>query len=204
MTDTEAKRILEALLLVSDKPLLLEQARETIGADFQETDLRRALLEMAEEYAAANRGMRIVEVAEGFQLVTDPELYPYVTRLTHRVKTVRLSRPALETLAIIAYRQPLTRVEIEQVRGVDASGVLDTLLKFNLIKVTGRKEVVGRPLLYGTTREFLDHFGLKSLENLPTLEELKAMAGPVAPVPAGEPNEPVNESTNPQSAAQAD
>ncbi len=207
MTDTDAKRILEALLLISEKPLLLEQAREALGTEFQGADLRRLLVELAEEYAKTNRGIRILEVAEGFQLVTDPELYPYVTRLTHRIRAVRLSRPSLETLAIIAYRQPITRVEIEQVRGVDASGVLDTLLKFNLIRVMGRKEAVGRPLLYGTTREFLDHFGLKSLEDLPTLEELKGMAGPPPmSTPAQEPSEPVNESANPnpQSAAQTD
>ena len=205
MDDTQAKRILEALLLVSEKPLLLEQGREAFGSDFQGVDLRHLLTELAEEYAAANRGIRILEVAEGFQLVTDPDLYPYVTRLTHRVKAVRLSRPALETLAIIAYRQPITRVEIEQVRGVDASGVLDTLLKFNLIQIMGRKEAVGRPLIYGTTREFLDHFGLKNLENLPSLEELKTMAGAAAPAPVQE-QEPINESagSNPQSTAPAD
>jgi len=205
MTDPEAKRILEALLLISDKPLLLDQAKEAFDSDFQGMDLRRLLMELSQEYAAANRGIRILEVAEGFQLVTDPNLFRYVTRLTHRVKTVRLSRPALETLAIIAYRQPVTRVEIEQVRGVDASGVLDTLLKFNLIQVMGRKEAVGRPLLYGTTREFLDHFGLKNLENLPSLEELKGIAGAAAAAPVQE-QEPINESagSNSQSTAPAD
>lgn len=205
MTDPEAKRILEALLLVSERPLLLEQAKEALGAEFQGVDSRRLLAELAQEYAAANRGIRILEVAEGFQLVTDPELYPYVTRLTHRVRRVRLSRPALETLAVVAYRQPVTRVEIEQVRGVDASGVLDTLLKFNLVRITGRKEAVGRPLLYGTTREFLDHFGLKSLEDLPSLEELKGLAGAAAQAPV-QGQEQINESagSNPQSTAQTD
>ncbi len=176
VNDTQAKRILEALLLVSEKPLLVEQAQQAMGGSLEAPRVRELLTELSREYAAQGRGIRIVEVAEGFQLVTDPELYSYVTRLTHRVKTVRLSRPSLETLAIIAYRQPITRVEIEQVRGVDCSGVLDTLLKFNLIRVTGRKEVVGRPLLYGTTREFLDHFGLKNLEDLPSLEELKGLS----------------------------
>ncbi len=176
ITDSEAKRVLEALLLVSDKSLLLEQARQALGAGFEAADVRRLLTELSAEYAQANRGIRILEVAEGFQFVTDPELFFYVSRFTHRIRAVRLSRPALETLAIIAYRQPLTRVEIEQVRGVDASGVLDTLLKFNLIRVMGRKEVVGRPLLYGTTREFLDHFGLKNLDDLPTIEELKDLS----------------------------
>ncbi|MBI3333137.1 MAG: SMC-Scp complex subunit ScpB [Candidatus Omnitrophica bacterium] len=195
MTDTEAKRALEALLLVSHKPLLLEQAQEALGpssADgppFDPAHLVRLLTEMAGEYAQANRGIRIVEVAQGYQMVTDPQLYPFVSRFTHRVKAVRLSKPSLETLAIIAYRQPVTRVEIEQVRGVDCSGVLDTLLRFNLIRVQGRKEVVGRPLLYGTTMEFLDHFGLKNLKDLPTLEELK---GPIAggPLPQQDDSQP--------------
>ncbi|MBI3318781.1 MAG: SMC-Scp complex subunit ScpB, partial [Candidatus Omnitrophica bacterium] len=123
------------------------------------------------------RGLLILEVAEGFQLVTDPDLSPFVLRLTRRVRAVRLSKPSLETLAIVAYRQPVTRIEIEQVRGVDCAGVLETLLKLNLVRVVGRKETVGRPLLYGTTREFMDHFGLKSLSDLPSLEELKGLSG---------------------------
>ncbi len=181
-----AKSILEALLLVSDKFLLIDQAREVLGSGFEAADVRRLLEELAQEYVQANRGIRIVEVAEGFQFVTEPELAPFVTRLTRRVRSVRLSKPSLETLAIIAYRQPLTRVEIEQVRGVDTSGVLDTLLRLDLIQVTGRKETVGRPLLYQTTREFLDHFGLKNLDDLPTLEELKGISPPVVPTVVAE------------------
>ncbi len=177
MTDAEAKRILEALLLVTDGFLMIDQAREVLGAEVEPSDIRRLLLEMSKEYAEGNRGLRIQEVAEGFQMVTDPELGPYVMKLTRRIRSVRLSKPALETLAIIAYRQPLTRIEIEQVRGVDAGGVLETLLRFSLIRVAGRKEAVGRPLLYETTRDFLDHFGLRSLEDLPTLEELKGAPG---------------------------
>lgn len=173
MTDLEAKRILEALLLISEKPLELPQAQEVLGPEIQTARLRQLLTEMIQEYASSQRGLRIVEVANGFQLVTDPELAPYVQRLNRRVRSVRLSRPALETLAIVAYRQPITRVEIERVRGVDVAGVLETLLKIQFIRVMGRKEVVGRPLLYGTTKEFLEHFGLGRLENLPSLEELK-------------------------------
>lgn len=173
MNDIEAKRILEALLLVCDKLLLMDQASEVLGCS--PADARRLLTELAADYDQAQRGIRITEVAEGFQLVTDPDLYSSVTQLTRRVRAVRLTKPSLETLAIIAYRQPLTRVEIEQVRGVDASGVLDTLLKLTLIHIVGRKEAVGRPLLYGTTRDFLDHFGLKNLEDLPSLEELKGI-----------------------------
>ena len=175
MTDIEIKRILEALLLVSEKSLLAGQAHEVLGPDVQAADIRRLFLELAGEYEQAGRGLRIVEVAEGFQMVTDPALAPHVAKLTRRVRTIRLTKPSLETLAIIAYRQPLTRIEIEQIRGVDAGGVLDTLLRLNLIRITGRKEAVGRPLLYGTTREFLDHFGLRSLEDLPSKEELQGV-----------------------------
>ena len=175
MTDIEIKRILEALLLVSEKSLLVTQAHEVLGAGVQASDIRRLFLELAAEYEQAGRGLQIVEVAEGFQMVTDPVLAAYVARLTRRVRTIRLTKPSLETLAIIAYRQPLTRIEIEQIRGVDAGGVLDTLLRFELIRITGRKEAVGRPLVYGTTREFLDHFGLRSLDDLPSKEELQGV-----------------------------
>lgn len=173
MTDPEVKRVLEALLLISAKPLELPQAQEVLGPEMETAQIRRLLTELSQEYGSSQRGLKIVEVANGFQLVTDPELYPYVQKLNRRVRSVRLSRPSLETLAIIAYRQPITRLEIERVRGVDVAGVLETLLKIGFIRVMGRKEVVGRPILYGTTREFLEHFGLKQLEDLPSLEELK-------------------------------
>jgi segregation and condensation protein B len=183
IAESETKRILEALLLVSEKPLLIDQAREVLGPGHEPPEIRRLLLSLSSQYAQENRGVRILEVAEGFQLVTDPALAPFVSKLTAKIRTVRLTRPSLETLAIIAYRQPLTRVEIEQIRGVDATGVLETLLKVGFIRVVGRKEAVGRPILYGTTREFMEHFGLRSLKDLPSLEELKGVndAQPVAP-----------------------
>ncbi len=175
MTDPEIKSILEAFLLVTEKSLPVNQAHEALGPETQAADIRRLFLELAGEYEQSNRGLRIVEVAEGFQMVTDPALAAHVAKLTRRVRTIRLTKPSLETLAIIAYRQPLTRIEIEQIRGVDAGGVLDTLLRFELIRITGRKEAVGRPLVYGTTREFLDHFGLRNLEDLPSKEELQGV-----------------------------
>ncbi len=175
MDDTELKRILEALLLVSEKSLQVDSVREVLGPELEPQEIRRLFLDLARDYEQAQRGIRIVEVAEGFQMVTDPALASWVTRLTRRVRTIRLTKPSLETLAIIAYRQPLTRIEIEQVRGVDVGGVLDTLLRLSLIRITGRKETVGRPLLYATTREFLDHFGLRSLEDLPSMEELQGV-----------------------------
>ncbi len=183
MDEMNAKRILEALLLVTDKPLLIEQAREVLGADVDPADVRRLLNKLAQQCAQENRGIRIQEVAEGFEYITDPELAPYVLKLTRRVRSVRLTKPSLETLAIIAYRQPITRLEIEQVRGVDAGGVLETLGKLNMVRIVGRKETVGRPILYGTTRDFLDHFGLKNLEDLPSLEELKAGSVPTLEIP---------------------
>jgi len=199
MDGSEIKRILEALLLASEKPLELDQAREVFGPEVPAEEIAQALSALSQEYSSDNRGLRIVEVAGGFQFVTDPPLYPFVTKLTHRIRAVKLSKPALETLAIVVYRQPITRVEIEQVRGVDAAGVLDTLLRFNLVRVVGRKEAVGRPLLYGTTREFLEHFGLKNLEDLPTLEELKGMTPP----PAAESSPPSGEAVSGPDAAGA-
>lgn len=175
MTDAEIKRILEALLFVSEKSLLLAQAREVLGPDVAPEKIKTLFAELTQEFEAQQRGLRIVEVAEGWQMVTDPALAQHVARLTRRVRAIRLTKPSLETMAIIAYRQPLTKIEIEQIRGVDTGGVLDTLLRLNLIKITGRKEAPGRPLLYGTTREFLDHFGLRSLEDLPSKDELQGV-----------------------------
>lgn len=174
-TDTETKRILEALLLVAVEPLRVEQVRDLLGAEAEPAVLRKLFQELAEEYAQAQRGVRIVEIADGFQMVTDPGLASYVGKLHRRIRTVRLTKPSLETLAIIAYRQPTTRVEIEQIRGVEVDGVLETLLKLSMIRIAGRKEVAGRPLLYSTTREFLEHFGLKNLDELPSLEELQGV-----------------------------
>ena len=173
--DAELKPILEALLFVSEKPLLIEQVREVLGPEAEPAVLRRCFQELAQDYERSRRGLRVVEVAEGFQIVTDPALASYVGKLNRRIRTVRLTKPSLETLAIVAYRQPATRVEIEQIRGVDVGGVLETLLKLSMVRITGRKEVVGRPLLYGTTREFMEHFGLKDLGDLPSLEELQGV-----------------------------
>ncbi|PIQ82538.1 MAG: SMC-Scp complex subunit ScpB [Candidatus Omnitrophica bacterium CG11_big_fil_rev_8_21_14_0_20_64_10] len=172
----EAKRVLEAVLLVSEKPVRPDQLGELFPQGFGEGKIRQLFEELRAEYSQG-RGIQIVEVAGGFQFVTHPDLYEHVSKLNKRVRAIRLSKPSLESLAIIAYRQPLTRAEIEQIRGVDCSGVLDTLLRPGFIKVVGRKEVVGRPLLYGTTPEFLEHFGLKNLKELPSLEALQGEPG---------------------------
>jgi segregation and condensation protein B len=131
--------------------------------------------ELRNEYDEQARGFRLVEIAEGWQLLTRPQ-YAAVIRRLHRIKsTNRLTRPALETLAIVAYKQPLTKAEIESIRGVGSDGVMQNLLERRLVRTVGRKDAVGRPLLYGTTREFLQAFGLKDLSELPKLTELKEL-----------------------------
>jgi len=165
------EQIVEAVLFASDAPLRAEEiarADESLDEDTVE-DAIRALMTI---YLEAERAFDVVEVAEGFQLLTRPEYAPYLERFDTVPRSSRLSGPALETLAIIAYRQPIGRVEIEYVRGVGSSGVIRTLQDRGLIDVVARGEGLGRPLLYGTTRKFLEHFGFRSLDDLPRPEEL--------------------------------
>jgi segregation and condensation protein B len=133
------------------------------------------ILSLKEEYDSQARGFQIVEVAGGFQIATRPQFAPYILKLNRHKRKNPLSIPALETLAIIAYKQPITRAEIEAIRGVDSSGVLHNLLELGLIKIAGRKEVVGHPPLYGTTEEFLKVFGLRQLADLPSIREIREM-----------------------------
>lgn len=166
-----AQQIVEAVLFASDAPLTAEEisrADETLDEDQVEETI--ALLRA--EYDDAARSFQVVELAEGYQLLTRPEFAPYLERFDNVPRPTRLSGPALETLAIIAYRQPIGRLEMEYVRGVGVSGVVRTLQERNLIEVVGRAEGLGRPLLYGTTQHFLEHFGFRSLEDLPRPEEL--------------------------------
>lgn len=166
--EDKIKFIIEALLFVSERPLSLEQMRSVLELDGSK--IKSAIEELKEEYRTKH-SFRLREVAGGYQIVTDPEYAPWLRKL-FQSKKERLSRPALETLAIIAYKQPLTRPEIEHIRGVDVDGVVKTLLAKGLIRITGHKKAPGRPLLYGTTRRFLEYFGLNSLEDLPALEQL--------------------------------
>lgn len=168
------KALLEALLFVSEKPLSPEQIKAVID-NLETTQIRALLSELMSEYEQSNRGIRIIEVAGGFQLRTPAALAPFVKKLFRNKHAQRLSRPALETLAIIAYKQPLTRSEIELIRNVNNDSLLHNLLEKNLIRITGRKKAPGRPFVFGTTRQFLEHFGLKSLDELPKIEEFKAL-----------------------------
>jgi segregation and condensation protein B len=165
------QQIVEAVLFASDAPLT---AGEIARADesLDEDQVEAALELLKAEYDETNRSFQIVELAEGHQILTRAEFAPYLERFDNVPRPSRLSGPSLETLAIIAYRQPIGRLEIEYIRGVGASGVIRTLQERNLIDVVGRSEGIGRPLLYGTTRHFLEHFGFRSLEELPRPEEL--------------------------------
>jgi segregation and condensation protein B len=166
-----AQQIVEAVLFAADAPLTsgeIARADETLDED----QVEEALRQLRAEYDDASRSFQLVELAEGHQILTRPEFAPYLERFDNVPRPSRLSGPALETLAIIAYRQPLGRIEMEYVRGVSVAGVIKTLQERNLIDVVGRAEGLGRPLLYGTTQHFLEHFGFRSLEDLPRPEEL--------------------------------
>ncbi len=169
--EKELKLIIEALLFASDKPLAPGDIHGCLS-DREPAEIEKALETLAREYDDMGRSFALNRVAQGYQIRTRPDYAPYVLKMTKRSLT-RLSTAAMETLAIIAYKQPIIRQEIEQFRGVDAGGILRTLLERNLIRIMGRKQLPGRPLIYGTTRRFLEVFDLDSLESLPKLKEIK-------------------------------
>lgn len=170
MTNEEAKKIIEVLLFSSEKPLSIADVIEIIE-DVDGRAVRTLINELKQEYERSNRPISIIEIAGGFQLTTDPYYAPWIRKLYKQDRPSHLSMPSLETLAIIAYRQPITRSEIEAIRGVNVEGVLHNLLERSLIRTVGRKETSGRPILYATASEFLKIFGLNSLEELPELKE---------------------------------
>jgi segregation and condensation protein B len=178
----EVRAIVEALVFAAPQPLT---ARE-IGRVLQGVPKERwqqALEELQQDYAREERGLQLIEVASGWQITTRPEYNDWVRELLDPKTPTRLSIQALETLSVIAYRQPVTLPEIIELRGVRSQGVVKTLLEKRLIRITGRKEVVGRPMLYGTTRQFLLHFGLKDLEELPQIEEFAEVLGEEVDIP---------------------
>jgi len=181
LPSAEVKAILEALIFASPEPLTPKQIYKLLDTEPKE-DVQAALAELKNDYNRAG-GIQLVEVAGGYQIVTRPDLHEWVRRLFHERTTQRLTAQGLETLAVIAYRQPITSLEIAEVRGVSAaSGVLNTLLERHLIKIVGRKQVVGRPFLYATTKEFLIRFGLNDLSDLPRVEDMAEALGLDAPI----------------------
>ena len=172
---SELKAILEALIFASPDPLTPKSIYKLLDTEPRE-EVDAALEELKHDYERPG-GLQMVEVAGGFRIVTRPELHEWVRRLFHHQSTLKLSVQALETLAVIAYKQPVTAPEIADIRGVNTAGVLGTLIDRKLIKIVGRKPVVGRPFMYGTTREFLDRFGLKDLNDLPKIEDMADVLG---------------------------
>ena len=169
------KSIIEAILFVSDEPVVIKTMRD-VFPDLKDKEIRELTDELAAEYKSdSKRGIFVEEVAGGWQFRTKPDLAPWLKRLK-KVKPVKLSQAGLETLAIVAYKQPVTRPEIEGIRGVESGGVLQKLLDKKMIKIMGKKDAPGKPIVYGTTREFLEVFSLKDLSNLPTLKEIKDLA----------------------------
>jgi len=161
--------VVEALLFASDVPLEPERIREVLDLE-NGAAARELVAELMARYEAEPRGLSIVEVGGGYRMVTRPELAPWLVRLARARSRVRLSRPALESLAIIAYKQPVSKPELDAVRGVNSDAVIENLLERRLIRIAGRKEAPGRPFLYETTREFMVAFGLRDLNDLPKIE----------------------------------
>ncbi len=195
----ELKFILESLLFSAQKPLSLKEIRDVLAGAVEhaegnegvaalkktkEADLITALEQLAQDHETAGRSYRLVCIAGAWQFVTQPDYAPWLKALVGvKARPPRLSQPALETLAIIAYRQPLTRAEMEQIRGVAVDGVMQTLVERGLVEQVGRAEVVGRPMTYGTTAGFLEYFGLRSLEDLPAADELRKIVIEKPPAP---------------------
>ena len=165
--------IIESVVFAADSPLSLDKLCELLH-EHDRNEIKAALLELVSFHEERNGGFLLVNVAGGWQFRTHSSLQQYVVRLI-KTKSGKFSPSALETLAIVAYRQPVTRTEIEYLRGVDCGGMLRTLLEKKLVRILGKKDIPGRPLIYGTSKEFLEVFGLKDLKSLPTLKEIQAL-----------------------------
>ncbi len=181
MEETQAqhyKSAIEALLFVSDKPVVLDQFKQ-VFPELRPSDIEDLTRQLQDEYVNRNAGMMVVEIAGGWQMLSNSHAASYIREFYKTRAKEKLSRPALECLAIIAYKQPVGRGDVEVIRGVNSDGTIAHLLNKGLVKIVGRKEVPGRPFIYGTTKEFLEYFGLRALEDLPKIEEL-SLAEPVA------------------------
>ncbi|MCA9472727.1 MAG: SMC-Scp complex subunit ScpB [Nitrospirales bacterium] len=177
LDECEVRSILEAVLFVSHEPITVEKL-VTVLDGVEKSQVVHMLRVMQEEYEQEGRGLRLSEVAGGFLLTSKPEYGTYMRRLGKVRSASKLSRSALETLAIIGYKQPITRLDIEKIRGVETSGVLRTLLDQKLVRIVGRQDVPGRPILYGTSKQFLQRFGLRDLRDLPPLKEIEDLGIP--------------------------
>ena len=170
----DARNIMEALLFITEQPVPLKSFVDLFDQQFAAVELERMVMEISQKYQEQGSPLELREIAGGWQFSSRPEFAPWIRKLFKDRLTYRLSSSAMETLSIIAYKQPITRSEMEEIRGVEVSAVLETLIERRLVRVAGRRETVGRPLLYGTTPDFLKAFGLNTLENLPSIESLTA------------------------------
>lgn len=171
MDTLKKKSLLESLLFMSSEPVSVQELKN--ASDLDEEDIKAVMNELMQDYRERRGGVLISEVAGGFQMHTSPEFFENIRKFKGVAKSQKLSLPALETLAIISYRQPIIKAEVEDLRGVNSDGVIKSLLDKRLIKIAGRKEAPGKPLLYTTTKEFLQYFGLKDLTELPTLKDME-------------------------------
>ena len=181
MEQEEIKAIIENILLAADQPVSVTQFKNLLGDEAEKVSFKSVLEELIDEYYSRN--LQILQVAEGYQLCKRLDYSDWVRKFLKFDKTTKLSQPSLDTLAILAYKQPLTKAEVEEIRGVDSSGVVRTLLEKKVISPGGRKKVPGRPIMYRTTRKFLEYFGLRDLSDLPTLEDFKEseLEGQISP-----------------------
>ena len=176
LTDETLKAVIEGILYVAPEPVTLDAIVKSLGSEERER-VKATLQALSEDYERAEHGIQIRQIAGGYKFSTKPEHHEVLRKFVKSLKPpIRLSKPALETLAVIAYRQPVTLPEIDAIRGVDCGGVIHTLLERKLVVTSGRKNVVGRPILYRTSRDFLVHFGLKDVSELPSLKEFEELA----------------------------
>ncbi|HUN81736.1 MAG TPA: SMC-Scp complex subunit ScpB [Phycisphaerae bacterium] len=195
LANIEPMRVVEAVLFASDAPLTPARIASIVGVG-DARDMKKHIAALNEQYAAQGLSFRIEEIAGGFRMLTLPAYNTWLTKLLRARDETKLSQAAMETLAIVAYKQPVTRADVEAIRGVAAGDMLNRLREMNLVKIVGRAEDLGRPLLYGTTRNFLEVFGLGALEDLPQVEVLRSGSSQVAAAAATEPAAPPAESTD--------
>lgn len=170
--NNEMKKIVEALLFASSEPITIRKFSEVLdGVDAKQ--IKETIQQLSDEYDTHDRAFQIEEISNGYQVLSRPEYHEWVSRIRKKTGETKLSQSALETLAIIAYKQPIIRADIEAIRGVQSGQMIRTLIDKSIVKIAGRAEVLGRPLLYGTTKSFLEHFGLKSIKDLPKIKELE-------------------------------
>lgn len=169
----EIKPIVESLIFAAEEPITLRKLVDIVG-DIDSAQVLEAVAQLKNDYDTQGRSFQIEEIAGGYQLFTKPEYYEWIAKLRKKSGETKLSQAALETLAIIAYKQPILRADLESIRGVQSGQIIRLLMEKDLVKVVGRDESLGHPLLYGTTKRFLEYFGLKDLKDLPNIEELEA------------------------------